>query len=203
MAGGLNNLARYRAISTRDKRYDGIFYFAIENGNIFCRPSCSLKHPVRGKYSFFDTTQDATAHGYQACRQCHPGRFKNDLSSEILDSIDAGGINSQGVHGLADSLHISERHLRRIVQKKTGISPQRLNNNLRLNTAKRLITQTDIPIIDVAFSSDFSSLRQFNDVFKDAFKTSPREMRKTTRLHIVVLPLRLSYTGLLQASLIN
>lgn len=103
---------------------------------------------------------------------------EHDLSARILDSIDAGGINDKGVHGLADSLHISERHLRRIVQKETGTSPLHLNDVKRLGTAKRLVLQTTLPIIDIAFMSEFSSLRQFNDVFKVAFKICPSEMRR-------------------------
>jgi AraC family transcriptional regulator of adaptative response / DNA-3-methyladenine glycosylase II len=104
---------------------------------------------------------------------------KDTLSVEILDSIQAGKLNDKGVRGLADSLHISERHLRRLVQAKTGTSPLHLNDTNRLDTAKRLVIETALPIIDIAFMSDFSSLRQFNDVFKEAFKTSPSEMRKT------------------------
>jgi AraC family transcriptional regulator of adaptative response / DNA-3-methyladenine glycosylase II len=108
-----------------------------------------------------------------------------DLPGAILDSIDAGGINNKGVHGLADSLHISERHLRRVVQAETGTSPLHLNDEKRLSTAKRLVTQTTLPIINIAFMSEFSSLRQFNDVFKEAFKTSPSEMRKAASTNAV------------------
>jgi AraC family transcriptional regulator of adaptative response / DNA-3-methyladenine glycosylase II len=82
------------------------------------------------------------------------------------------------VHGLADSLHISERHLRRLVKDRTGTSPLRLNKAKRLSVAKRLVVQTELSIIDIAFNAEFSSLRQFNAVFKETFRVSPREMRK-------------------------
>ena len=104
------------------------------------------------------------------------------LSVEILDSIEAGKINDRGVHGLADSLNVSERHLRRLVQAQTGTSPLRLNDAKRLGTAKLLVTQTTLPIIDIAFMSEFSSLRQFNDVFKRAFNFCPSKMRKVVAL---------------------
>ncbi len=178
MTPGLTKAARYHAILDRDKKYDGIFYFAVKAGKTYCRPSCPAPHALQNNYVFFATSQKAALQGYRACGRCHPGRLKNNLSQEILGNIDAGAINERGVHGLADSLHISERHLRRIVHDRTGTSPVRLNKAKRLRTAKRLITQTKLPIVDVAFSADFSSLRQFNDVFKDAFKTSPHEMRK-------------------------
>lgn len=103
---------------------------------------------------------------------------KDDLSVAILDSIEAGAINDKGVHGLAESLHISERHLRRLVHNRTGDSPLHLNQARRLKAAQRLVLQTALPIIDIAFIAEFSSLRQFNAVFKEAFKVSPRQMRK-------------------------
>src|ERR1044072_7330161 len=106
----------------------------------------------------------------------------HNLPRTILDGIDAGGISDKGVRGLADSLHVSERHLRRIVKAKTGTSPLHLNDTKRLDTAKRLVTQTTLPIIDIAFMSNFSSLRQFNHVFKHTFMISPSQMRKIIAL---------------------
>jgi AraC family transcriptional regulator of adaptative response / DNA-3-methyladenine glycosylase II len=106
----------------------------------------------------------------------------HDLPAAILGGIRAGAVNDKGVRGLADSLHISERHLRRIVRAKTGTSPLHLNDTKRLSTAKRLVTQTTLPIIDIACMSEFSSLRQFNDVFKEAFAFSPSKMRKVIAL---------------------
>ena len=178
MATGLNMATRYHAILEKDKKYDGIFYYAAKTTGIYCRPSCSDPCPSQQNCSFFSTVEKAKLQSFRACKHCHPDRLKNGLSLAILDRIDAGGINDQGVHGLADSLHISERHLRRIVQDRTGNSPLHLNKTKRLSAAKLLLTQTKLPIVDVAFSSEFSSLRQFNAVFKQAFKISPSEMRK-------------------------
>ncbi len=178
MATVLNKAARYHAVAKRDKKYDGIFYCAAKNTGVYCRPSCSVPHLSQENCSFFVTVEKAKLQGYKACKRCHPDRLKNGLSLAILNRIDAGAINDKGVHGLADSLHISERHLRRIVRDRTGTSPLRLNKRKRLTEAKLLITQTKLPIIDIAFNTEFSSLRQFNDVFKDTFNTSPREMRK-------------------------
>lgn len=189
--------------------YDGIFYFGVKTTGVYCRPSCSFPSPLQKNCSFFTTIQKAKSHGYRACNHCHPDRLKNDLSLEILNKIDSGAINDKGVHGLANSFHISERHLRRIVQDRTGSSPLQLNKIKQLDAAKLLVTQTKLPIIDIAFSTNFSSLRQFNDTFKATFKTSPREMRKAFLLIskknptdlTVIFPLRLSYSALLQKPL--
>jgi AraC family transcriptional regulator, regulatory protein of adaptative response / DNA-3-methyladenine glycosylase II len=181
MTSGLTQATEYRAVLKRDKKYDGIFYFAVKATGVYCRPSCPAQHPLQKDYSFFTTVEEAQSEGYQACKRCHPARLKHDLSTEILGSIDAGELNDKGVHGLADSLHISERHLRRLVQDRTGDSPLHLNKAKRLSAARLLILRTKLPIIDVAFIAEFSSLRQFNDVFKGAFKISPSEMRKTAK----------------------
>lgn len=194
MIGGLTKDALYLATTTRDKRFDGIFYFAIRSTGFYCRPSCPAPRPAHVHFSFFGTIENAKARDYQPCRCCHPDRLKNDLSKEILSNINAGVINDKGVHGLADSLHISERQLRRVVKDRTGDSPTQLNQAKRLGAAKQLTLQTRLPIIDVAFNTGFSSLRQFNDAFKDAFKISPSEMRKNASLikqpnHSAALPL--------------
>lgn len=178
MIGGHSNVRPFRAVLAKDKRYDGIFFVAVRSTGLYCRPSCSVPRPSHKDCALFGTVEEAQSQGYRACKQCHPSRLKNSLSVEILGSIDAGAINHKGVRGLADSLHISERHLRRIVQERTGSSPIRINKAKQLRAAKRLVIHTKLPIIDIAFSTEFSSLRQFNNAFKEAFKTSPRQMRK-------------------------
>ena len=193
VGAGLDEATQYQAVLTRDKRYDGIFYFAKKGARIYCRPSCSMPHQHGESYSFFGSIQSAKSYGLVACKCCHPTRLNNDLSTKILDSIEAGAINDKGVWGLAHSLHVSEQHLRRIVRNKTGASPIHLNNQRRLKIAKQLTVQTELPITEVAFRAGFSSIRQFNDEFKKAFKVSPREMRTITSL----LPLIRSYVVIL------
>lgn len=210
MTGGLSKAVCCRAILKKDKQYDGIFYFATKADRTYCRPSCTARNSLDDTYLFFHTIEDARVQGYQACKHCYPDKLKNNLSIEILNSIDAGAINDLGVHGLADSLHISERHLRRIVWDRTGTSPVRLNRTKRLGIAKGLILETKLSITDIAFNAGFSSLRQFNDVFKGAFETSPSEMRRVASVVAskkestsAMGPLRLSYNALLRTPFVH
>jgi|GEM_PF-1692173 len=126
--------------------------------------------------------------GIDKLAQSSAAQQKDRLSAEILTRIATGALTENGVHGLADALHISERQLRRIVRQKTGVSPTSLNNTNRLTIAKSLVLETSLPIIDIAFRSDFASLRQFNDTFKEAFKISPSKMRKASLLIVVPKP---------------
>lgn len=107
---------------------------------------------------------------------------KLPLDKKALDQIQSGAISEKGVDGLASSLHITTRHLLRIIKAKTGYTPTQLNQARRLHEAQLLVQKTNIPITKVAFSCEFTSLRQFNDVFKQMFKTTPREMRKNSSI---------------------
>lgn len=102
------------------------------------------------------------------------------LDAEAIAQINAGAITEKGVIGLASSLHITTRHLRRIVKVKTGSSPGKLDRERRLHQAKLLLQRTKLSIVAVAFNCDFSSLRQFNDVFKSTYHLTPSQMRRQT-----------------------
>ncbi len=106
------------------------------------------------------------------------------LDVEALAQINSGAISQKGVTGVANSLRITSRHLRRIVKAKTGSSPSRLDRDRRLHQAKQLLQKTKLSIVAVAFNCDFASLRQFNDVFKAGYKITPSQMRKQSGLNI-------------------
>ena|SRR6185503_1049813 len=103
------------------------------------------------------------------------------LDTEVLNQISSGAMTEKGVLGLADSLDISTRHLRRLVKAKTGSTPGKIDRDRRLQDAKTLLQKTKLSVVAVAFNCDFASLRQFNDVFKAAYNMTPREMRKSYR----------------------
>lgn len=102
------------------------------------------------------------------------------LVQEALEQIESGAVSEKGVTGVADTLCITTRHLRRIVKAKTGSSPIQLDRKRRLNNARTLLQTTKLSIVTVAFTCDFASLRQFNDAFKSTYRMTPRQMRKIT-----------------------
>jgi len=106
----------------------------------------------------------------------------DSLDAKAVREIGSGAITKKGVLGLAASLDITTRHLRRIVKAKTGSTPVKLDRDRRLQDAKSLLQKTNLSVVAVAFNCDFASLRQFNDVFKAVYKITPREMRKKYRV---------------------
>src|SRR6185503_11998505 len=60
-----------------------------------------------------------------------------------------------------------------------GVSPVEYAQTQRLLLAKRLLTDTDLPVIDVAMASGFASLRRFNALFRTRYRMTPGELRRS------------------------
>ena len=179
----------YRAVQSRDTRFDGWFFTAVRTTGIYCRPSCPAITPKRGNVSFHPSAAAAQRAGYRACKRCRPDaspgspewNVRGDLVGRALRLIGDGVIDREGVPGLARRLGYSERQLHRSLTAEVGAGPLALARAQRAQTARVLLETTDIPVTDVAFASGFSSVRQFNDTIQEVFATSPTVLRTARR----------------------
>jgi len=182
----LDHQACYQAISRRDRRFDGHFYTAVLTTGIFCRPSCPARTPASKNVRFFAHAGGAVDAGFRPCRRCRPElapahpewNRRADLANRALALIEQGVVDQDGVGGLAARLGVSERHLRRELISEVGTGPQQLARTRRLWLARALLDQTSLSVTDIAFASGFSSIRQFNDSFRQAFAATPTELRR-------------------------
>lgn len=178
-----------RALSARDPRFDGLFFVGITTTRIYCRPVCPARVSYPSHRRFFDSAASAEHAGYRPCLRCRPelapGRALVDavprLATVAAHRIAAGALNGRGVAQLASDLGVSERHLRRVLERELGVSPLELAQTHRLLLAKRLLADTDLPVIQVAFASGFESLRRFNSVFRERYRVTPSAVRRASR----------------------
>lgn len=176
----------YRAVSSRDPRFDGRFVTAVRTTGIYCRPSCPAQTPRRENVHFFPRPAAAAAAGFRACKRCRPDAApgsrdwdtRADLAARALRGIETGVVDSEGVPGLARQLAVSERHLHRTLVREVGVGPLALARTRRAQTARMLIEHTALPLTTVAFSAGFASVRQFNDVMRAEFGAAPSELRR-------------------------
>src|SRR5438876_8661229 len=196
----------YRAVESRDARFDGWFITAVRTTGIYCRPSCPTPvRPRRENVSFFPTAAAAQLAGYRACKRCRPDaspgspewNVRGDLVGRAMRLIADGTVDRDGVAGLARRLAVSERHLHRVLLGELGAGPLAIARAQRAQTARVLIETTDLPFTDVAFAAGFESIRQFNDTVREVFALTPTELRKRGRRREEVvegaLTLRLPY----------
>ncbi|MCB0964356.1 MAG: methylphosphotriester-DNA--protein-cysteine methyltransferase family protein, partial [Acidimicrobiales bacterium] len=175
----------YRAVRSRDRRFDGWFFVGVTSTGIFCRPSCPATTPRRANVRFFPSAAAAQGAGFRACRRCRPDtapgspawNVAGDLARRAVHLIDDGVVDREGVGGVAGRLAVSERHLHRVLVAELGASPVALARSRRAQTARVLIETTDLPVTEIAFASGFSSIRQFNDTVRAFFAASPTELR--------------------------
>ncbi len=179
----------YRAAKAHDPRFDGRFFIGVSSTGIYCRPICTVKMPKRENCTFFPSAAAAEAQGYRPCLRCRPelapGNASVDSSHRIAQAaaslIEDGTLTEVSLDSLASRLGVTDRHLRRVFQGEFGVCPVAFAQTHRLLLAKRLLTDTDSTVTDVAFASGFGSLRRFNALFKDRYRLSPKQLRKTPR----------------------
>src|SRR3954471_17803871 len=176
----------YRAVSSRDARFDGRFVTAVRTTGIYCRPSCPAQTPKRENVTFFPRPAAAAAAGYRACKRCRPDAapgspewdVRGDLAARALRGIEAGVVDAEGIPGLAGRLNVSERHLHRVLVGEVGVGPLALARTRRAQTARVRIENTALSLSPIAFSAGFASIRQFNDVMRAEFGCPPSELRR-------------------------
>lgn len=177
----LDEEAAYRACSARDARWDGRFFLAVTSTGIYCRPSCPARTPARANCRFFPSAAACVAAGFRACKRCRPDALPgtpaedagSQLATRAMRRIRDGALDDGGVAGLARSLHVSERQLRRVVLAATGATPQQLASTRRCALARQLIEQTSLPLSDIAFAAGFGSIRRFNEAMRAEFGAAP------------------------------
>ncbi|MBN9562331.1 MAG: helix-turn-helix domain-containing protein [Alphaproteobacteria bacterium] len=195
--------ACYRAILSRDARFDGRLFVAVTSTGIYCRPVCPARTPKRENVRFFPTAAAAESAGFRACLRCRPEtspelavwRGTSNTVSRALSLIETGALDGADVAALAERLGVGERQLRRLFEMHLGASPLAVAQTRRVHLAKQLIHETDLPMAEVALAAGFGSVRRFNETFQHLYRRPPAALRRRSnpreaQPHAVSLRLR-------------
>jgi AraC family transcriptional regulator of adaptative response / DNA-3-methyladenine glycosylase II len=178
--------ACYRALVTRDARFDGRLFVAVKTTGIYCRPICPARTPKRENVTFYSSAAAAQNAGFRPCLRCRPEsapdfgawRGASNTVSRGLALIEAGALDGGNLASLADRLGVGERHLRRLFQTHLGASPIAVVQTRRVLLAKQLIHETHLSMTEVALASGFSSVRRFNETFQALYARPPAALRR-------------------------
>ncbi|OII33918.1 DNA-3-methyladenine glycosylase [Curtobacterium sp. MMLR14_010] len=181
---------RHRIAASRDARFDGQFVTAVHSTGIYCRPSCPARTPRSTGVTFYRTSAAAHLAGFRACKRCLPEAtpgspewdLREDVAGRAMRLVLDGVVEREGVPGLAARVGYSERQLSRILTEELGAGPKALSRAHRAQTARTLLTSSDLPIADVAFAAGFTSVRQFNDTVREVFAVTPTDLRARRRV---------------------
>ncbi|HET8659560.1 MAG TPA: AlkA N-terminal domain-containing protein [Micromonosporaceae bacterium] len=179
----------YRAVTSRDSRFDGRFFTAVTSTGIYCRPSCPALTPKRRNVRFYASAAAAQRNGFRACRRCRPDAVpgspdwdaRADLVGRAMRLIADGVVDREGVPGLARRLAYTERHLNRMLTAELGAGPLALARAQRAQTARTLVETTGLGLAEAAFAAGFGSVRQFNDTIQQVYGVAPSALREAAR----------------------
>jgi AraC family transcriptional regulator of adaptative response / DNA-3-methyladenine glycosylase II len=187
----------WRALQARDARFDGRLFVGVTSTGVYCRPICRVRTPRRENCRWFETAAQAEAQRFRPCLKCRPEvapgpgpawsvmdatRTLARQAAERLDALagepaddEAGGAL---IAALAARLGVTDRHLRRIFTAEHGVTPLQYLQTRRLLLAKQLLTDSRLPVTQVALASGFRSVRRFNAAFAARYRLSPTRLRR-------------------------
>ena len=176
----------YRALRSRDARFDGRFFTAVKTTGVFCRPICPARTPNRENCAFYPCAAAALEAGYRPCLRCRPEAspstpawgLTSTTVARAVRLIGDGALDTEGVDELAARVGVGARHLRTLFTEHLGASPLAVASTRRVLFAKKLLDETTLPITVVALSSGFASLRRFNAAMSAAYGRPPRSIRR-------------------------
>ena len=193
----------YRALSTRDARFDGRLFVGVTSTGVYCRPICPARTPRPENCRFFPSAAAAQEAGFRPCLRCRPeispdaAAWRGTLNtvSRALALIAEGALDggAAGIEAFAERLGMGERQLRRLFDQHLGAPPIRVAQTRRVLFAKQLIAETSLSMAEIAEASGFGSVRRFNDTFSKLYRHTPRELRRKQRVAPSAVRLRLGY----------
>jgi len=186
----LDREACYRALRTRDARFDGRIFVAVRTTGIYCRPICPARTPRIENVEFHPSAAAAQHAGFRPCLRCRPecspdvAAWQGTASTvaRALGMIAEGALDGDeaDVVGFAARLGMGERQLRRLFARHLGASPIAVAQTRRILFAKQLLHETSMGMAAVAAAAGFGSVRRFNATFRALYGAAPSTLRRRT-----------------------
>ena len=181
----MTNEEKWTAVSTNDTAYDGKFYYAVKSTGIYCRPSCKSKLPKPSNILYFDTKADAESTGFRPCKRCRPDLINyqpvQSLARQMRQIIDTGFLDKGHVFEELKKLGVTPKRSIEIFKEQFGVTPGEYTDRLRMHEARRQLSESDTPIVEIAYMLGFESISAFYSFFGRYLNMSPGEFRRKAR----------------------
>ncbi len=172
---------QWYAISNCDPLYDGQFVYAVKSTGVFCRPSCKSRVPNRDNVIVFVTVDAAMDAGFRACKRCRPDQFHTpveELAQKTMKYIEAHYSEPLTLSVIAGNLHINQYHLHHIFKRMVDLTPVEYVLQYRISQARRLLTESQLSVTEVAMAVGFVNAAHFSTVFRKQIGVSPSTYRE-------------------------
>ena len=172
---------RWRAVESKNREFDGAFYFGVKTTGIFCRPSCSSRPPKRQNVTFFITPVEAENAGFRACLRCKP---KNEyepgagavLIQKAFELLRSDEIEIPTIDELGTQLEVSTGYLQKTFKVVLGLSPKEVMDMMRMENFKENVRETDVTTS--LYDSGFGSSRSLYEKAGQSLGMTPATYKK-------------------------
>ncbi|MGF7153179.1 AraC family transcriptional regulator of adaptative response/methylated-DNA-[protein]-cysteine methyltransferase [Novosphingobium gossypii] len=187
----MNDERAWQAVLARDKAFDGRFVTGVLSTGIYCRPSCSARHPRRENVRFFDGPQQAEAAGLRACLRCRPGDTARDEQAVTRALALLAGVDEAPSLGeLAGAVGYSPTHFQRVFKRAVGLSPAAFVRARRVERAGDVLSEGG-RVTDAIYDAGFGASSRFYEAAQGRMGMAPSAWRDGGRgvtIHWAVVP---------------
>jgi AraC family transcriptional regulator of adaptative response/methylated-DNA-[protein]-cysteine methyltransferase len=174
------DVERWQAVSHRDRRADGKFYYVVRTTGVYSRPSCASRAARRRNVLFFSTIEEARREGYRPCRRCRPGEpGPHDHHADVVRLACAridGAATPPSLDDLATAAGFSRFYFHRVFKAVTGITPHAYLAARRSGRVRRELSTADT-ITDAIYRSGFNSSGRFYAETPEILGMTPTSFR--------------------------
>jgi len=173
-AKNLDDVAKYKILSQRDKAYADSFFVGITSTGIFCRPGCPARTPKFENCHFFEDAKQALSAGYRACKRCHPSRHSGEASvivRQLISEIETHPEKRWHENDLK-AMGLDPSTVRRQFKKRFGLTFTQYARERRLGLAAKEIMKGD-SVINAQLTAGYESASAFRRAFAKTFGAAP------------------------------
>lgn len=174
--------SRWLAVTRRDPRADGAFYYSVKTTGVYCRPSCASRLARRENVRFHASGESALRAGFRPCKRCRPDgtapAVRNAaLVAEACRAIaQAGPENAPDLEALAKGAGMSRFHFHRLFKSVAGVTPRAYAASLRADRLRRDLPQSR-SVTEAFYDAGFNSSGRFYAQSGHLLGMAPREFR--------------------------
>ncbi|AOZ94402.1 bifunctional transcriptional activator/DNA repair enzyme AdaA [Paenibacillus crassostreae] len=176
---------KWQAIIDNDTSYNNQFFYAVRTTGIFCKPSCKSRVPKKENVRIFLIAEQALNANFRPCKRCKPTNEKlpdSEWVALITEYIDKNYTEKLTLETLATIAHGSPYHMHRTFKKIKGITPVEYIQQVRVNTAKKYLIQTNKALAEISICVGIPNTPYFITLFKKKTGHTPAQYRRLRQM---------------------
>jgi AraC family transcriptional regulator of adaptative response/methylated-DNA-[protein]-cysteine methyltransferase len=172
---------RWRAVTRRDRNFDGQFYYAVTTTGVYCRPSCGARAARPENVRFYATCEEAERASFRPCKRCKPNEpslvAQNATKvAEICRAIETAP-QIPNLDAMAKRAGLSPSHFHRLFKAITGVTPRAYAIAHRAKRVRDALAKPGMTVTEAIYGAGFNSSGRFYETANEMLGMPPSTYR--------------------------